>query len=643
MLAAPDAPRSAHPSAPCSRAGSRWLTRWLAPLLCVVLGLLFAVHTSWPALVDPLVVADDARQHAFWWPRLHDPSLFPNDPIADYYQAEAPPGFVAVAWALTLATDTVTASAILPLLLTVVLAAGAFALGRSLWRRTDAALLGAVLLCWSAWQYDDLSSSSPRGFAMPLLVVFLAALAARRDWLAVLLVALQALLYPLGCATMLGTWMLLLAGRFVAAAVRAGSGKGIGAGVGVGIGEAAGTGTAVDTGTSMGTGTRAGAGAGSGAGGTDRPSSAMGAVRALGRAPIWLGLAVVLAVLLFTLGQQSARAYGPSVTAEQARGMPEFQSGGRASYFIPDPVRFWLDSTRSGLALTVKDPLLGGLPALTIPFVLAVGLVIWGLAGWRRWCAPPVVPRDGAWVLVALLATSLLLFGAAHLLLYALYLPARHVQFSLPIVWALAGGLAWALLGDRIGDRLSDALGNVLTRRQALQGRVRSLGWFRSAAPLAGLTLLVLHAPPVGTFYVAGRHPAIYAYLRTTPPAMRVAALPTDSSMIPLLAERPVLVSWEHALPYHATYYVPLRARMRALSSAYYAESPVPLARLLGREQVGIVLANVSALERYQQQVSGRAPALAALAEQCGVFRERELVVVPAACIRRAATETQPG
>ena len=45
------------------------------------------------------------------------------------------------------------------------------------------------------------------------------------------------------------------------------------------------------------------------------------------------------------------------------------------------------------------------------------------------------------------------LFVAAHLLLYTLYLPARHVQFSLPLVWAMAGGLFWARLGERLVAR----------------------------------------------------------------------------------------------------------------------------------------------------------------------------------------------
>ena len=39
------------------------------------------------------VVQDDARQHVFWMMRYVDPSLFPNDLIADYFQSVAPFGY----------------------------------------------------------------------------------------------------------------------------------------------------------------------------------------------------------------------------------------------------------------------------------------------------------------------------------------------------------------------------------------------------------------------------------------------------------------------------------------------------------------------------------------------------------------------
>lgn len=330
-----------------------------------------------------------------------------------------------------------------------------------------------------------------------------------------------------------------------------------------------------------------------------------------------LGAATAIALTIVVVGQRDASRFGPTVTAEQAREMPEFQPGGRSTYFVPDPYKFWIESTRSGLALVPKDDRLGGLPALTIPFLLAVSLAVWWGLGRMGWAVPPAIPRQGR-LLLALLVAALGVFAVAHVLLFLLYLPARHVQFSLPIVWALGGGLMWTLLGNRL---------------IRLRGR---LSRFSGLFVVAGIALLVLHAPPRGSFYVTGRHPAIYTYLRATPPDTRVAALPADSSILPLFGQRAVLTSFEHALPYHLGYYEPFRSRTRALTTAYYAPTLVPLVRLIEDEQIGLIVANAATLERRRADPPDR-PALERALARCGVLRERDLVVVSAECLRELA------
>ena len=123
---------------------------WLALTLAVCLG--FALRTSRPALFNPLVAHDDVRQHVFWVPRLHDATLFAGDWIADYYQSQAPVGYLAVYWVATLFADALTVSKMLPLVLTVVLALAGYWLALTLWRRPDAAAVSTVLLLWSVWQ-----------------------------------------------------------------------------------------------------------------------------------------------------------------------------------------------------------------------------------------------------------------------------------------------------------------------------------------------------------------------------------------------------------------------------------------------------------------------------------------------------------
>jgi hypothetical protein len=543
---------------------------WLVLTIVVCLG--FAVRVSRPALVNPLVVHDDVRQHVFWVPRLHDPALFAGDWIADYYESQSPAAYRAVYWLATLAVDAILASKIIPLVLTVVLAVAAFALGRALWRRDDAAALGAVLLGWCVWQYDDVASATPRAYALPLLTIQLAALAAGRWRLALLVLPIQAVFYPLGCplpVVTMGLWALWRA-------------RGCGWGIGL--------------------------------------------LRRALPDLVSLGVVTAVALVLVGLGQVDAARFGPTVSAAEARTMPEFQPGGRASYFVPGWYEFWLRSSRSGFALGPTDPLRGVLPVLVIPVTLAAGLGGWLLAARLGWAAAPRVPRSGM-LLVGLLAASLLLFAAAHVLLFLLYLPARYVQFSLPLTWALAGGLGWVLLGERLAARLGS------------RGAWTGLSGGELAA-LVGVMLLAVHAPPPGDFYVAGRYPAIYAYLRQTPPDTLVGALPADSNILPVFGQRPILTSYEHALPYQPGYYLPLRERTEEFRAAYYAPTLAPMVAVLKQYHVGVVIVDADALERRRRADRDHPPALERVLDRCGVLRERELVVLPAACIEAAAARS---
>ena len=81
-----------------SRASRKEWWFWLA------LSLAFSFTFGWLAFqqgtAGPYVVQDDARQHVFWMQRYLDPSLFPNDPIADYFQGVAPIGYKSLYWAI---------------------------------------------------------------------------------------------------------------------------------------------------------------------------------------------------------------------------------------------------------------------------------------------------------------------------------------------------------------------------------------------------------------------------------------------------------------------------------------------------------------------------------------------------------------
>src|SRR5687768_12197180 len=70
--------------------------RWL--IAALVVACYYSAMALRAAFARPDLVQDDARLHVFWMARFRDPTLFPNDIIADYFQAVAPAGYKAIYW-----------------------------------------------------------------------------------------------------------------------------------------------------------------------------------------------------------------------------------------------------------------------------------------------------------------------------------------------------------------------------------------------------------------------------------------------------------------------------------------------------------------------------------------------------------------
>jgi len=69
--------------------------RWCL-ILCLVAAFIYGLLGLQTGFQGDWVVQDDARQHVFWMERYLDPELFPNDLIADYFQAVAPLGYTSI-------------------------------------------------------------------------------------------------------------------------------------------------------------------------------------------------------------------------------------------------------------------------------------------------------------------------------------------------------------------------------------------------------------------------------------------------------------------------------------------------------------------------------------------------------------------
>jgi hypothetical protein len=526
--------------------------------------------------LDPAVVQDDARQHVFWMQRLVDPSLFQDDLFADYFKSQPPPGYVLLFRLLLLVADPLMASKLLPPVLGLVSALFTFLLVERLYPSRLAAFLATVLASWYVWQYDDLPTGSPRAFLLPLTVVLLYGLVAGwRWWLVVGVVATAALLYPSAAALGVG----LLGARLVCLKCW--------------------------------------------------PPRLAADRRA------WLSVAVGAGAVLLLLAPAllGSSPFGPTVDAQTAREMPEFGPNGRNEFFVMNPYAYWIESYRSGFDLRVTDALVPGLPIFYELLVLAGLLPIAVVVGRRLKSGPSLGPTVELVIQVTL--ASLTLFLLAHALLFRLYLPARFVSGTVPLVLAIAAGVGGAAL---LGQAVSG-----VRHRQA--GLVSAL----AAGLLAGG--LALYPARFDGNFVRDRTPSVTAYLRTLPADALVVGVPTDADSVPAFAARRVLTNREYALAYHLGFYGQVERRTRDLVDAYYAESPRQLADLTARYGVGVYLVNRAAFdpatavdawagsfEPYTSLVldrvgRGRRFALLEAVRRCGVLTEADVTVVPANCL----------
>ena len=543
---------------------------WLA--VALVLSGLFVARTMAPALQGPGVIQDDARQHVFWMWRWTDPALFPNDLIADYFAAQAPAGYTTLYWLLVRVVDPLAAGKLVPPFLGLAAALFTFLFVLRLSRLPSAAFLTTILATWYVWQYDDLPSGSPRAFLLPLLAAQLWLLAVGRRWPAVAVAVLGALFYPTAGALMtaiLGARLLRL----------------------------------------------------------DCWPPRLSRDRA-----DWLAVVVAGALaLLFVLPTLLAGGFGPAVSADAARAMPEFAPGGRNAFFVPNPYDYWIASYRGGLDLRVYDV---AYPRVPILFGLAALAALLPLTLVARLCAAATA-RSELSLLVHVLLASFALFFLAHLVLFRLYLPSRFVQWSLPLVLAVAAGVGLTLLFELVTGRLTGALGTAA----------------RATLPLAFAVGLTLHPARYDGNFVPDRYPRVTAFLSAQPPDTLVAAVPTEADSVPSFAQRPVLTAREYALAYHTGYYAELSRRTRDLIDAYYTDSPRRVREVADRYGIDYFLVNRTAydpvtfadawageFEPYVSEIRGqlrRSGRYALLDEtrRCGLFTEGNVTVVPANCI----------
>jgi len=440
------------------------------------------------AFAADYVLADDVRQHVFWMFRFLDPALFPNDPIADYFQSIAPPGFSALYRALAvLGIDPLFASKVIPLPLGLLTVAFFFGAAMRLLRSARAASLAAVLLCQCLWLSTDLCSATPRAFFYPFFCAFLYCQVTNRQAAGLIAIFLQGLFFPPGALVSLGIVALSLLSFS-----------------------------------------------------QHRP------VLVRRAQPYLFFIAACAAVVLPTLLYlRAAQKFGPITSYSAAQQMTEFAPGGRVPFFYPDLWNCWMHGA-------------GGLHIQSRPSWLFAAF-LWPLLA----CFPRQFPllhrfRHARKFLLQIALSALLLFAAAHLLLFRLYLPSRYTQHPSRILFAVAAAGAITALLD------------FFLRWAASRS-------FKAAPVLVTLFLLWIVCFPVflsrfpRVGYIEGNAKNLYQFFAKQPPSIRIASIADEANNLPSFCRRTIIFGIETAVPFHLGYYLPLRDRGLAIARAQYS------------------------------------------------------------------------
>jgi hypothetical protein len=552
-----------------------------------------------------LVVQDDARQHVFWMQRFLEPGLFPNDLIADYFQSVAPAGYALLyRFMAAVGIAPLLLSKLLPPLLGLITTTFCFGVTMELFPVPFAGFLASVLLNQSLWMQDGLISATPKAFVYPLFLPFLYYFLRQNSLATGIFIALLGLFYP--------QYVLIVAVILLMQAITYPSkqlnftAKTFPEITQVEIGHPKCRGDSRIASTFRG----------------DSQSRRNYCFK-------FLGSNLMIAGFILLIYALTSSEFGPTISASQARELPEFLPGGRSQFFMDDPWGFWFHG-RSGIALS----------AILTPVFMALGFLLPILLKF-----PPVftlVPSVSSRIriLLEIVIAALLMFFAAHVLLFKLHLPSRYTQHSLRMVMAWAAAIAFTILLDALW-RWGQSVPQKIT-----------VGIIS-----AGLTIAFLFYPQLAmnnfpwTSYQRGEQPELYAFLQQQPTDILIASLAEEANNLPTFAHRSILAAREYAIPYHWGYYERFRNRLHRMIQAQYSPNSRDVVNFLEEEGVDWWLIEKGAFtpgylsynrwlnpyavtqEAIANLEAGIQPAIATLMTQCSGFETAEFAVLSASCI----------
>jgi len=533
------------------------------------------------AFGNQYAVQDDAREYVFWMQRFVDPTILPHDLIAEYFTSITPTGYKALYHLMAnLGISPLLFSKLLPIALSLITTVYCFGVSLQLFPVPLAGFIASLLLNQSLWVTDNLAAGIPRSFIYPLFLAFLYYLLKRAWWQVCAIAILQGLFYPL--LVFISSGLLLLR---------------------------------------------------------------------LWRWRCWMPqfdrrqcycllLAVGLGVLTLIPYALTSSKFGPTVTAVEARTMPELWVGGRHPFFDSNVWRFWLGGEHSRIFPLLLPPLIW--TGLLFPAML------------RRPDRFPLIRQitSRATILPEVIGVSFSLYVAAHALWLNLFFPSRYTEHTLRILMALVSGIVLTTLLEKAFQSWEPRKSSDSCQKNR---RKKNWQWL-----LTGALALILFLYPL-LFNISPQKGSkvsleseLYNFLQAQPRDILIASLSEEASNISTFAQRSVLFSREHALPFHMGYYRKIRQRCIDLIQAQYSQDLTVAQQLIQKYGISFWLLDQNAftpkylmnnnrrwLSSFQPIFAdasmslehGQIPAVAKLTRRCSVVQGKKIVLLSATCI----------
>jgi hypothetical protein len=535
---------------------------------------IYALLALQQAFASDYVVQDDARQHIFWMSRFLDPELFNNDLIADYYESVSPWGVKTLYQGVAmLGIEPQLFNKFLPGILALIITVFSFAVSLEILPIPFGAFVTTLILNQNVWAAQGTISGTAKDFVYPLFFIFLYFWLKRSLWGVCFTLFLGSIFYPPMILIFAGAlfWQLWQFKGLIPRLVQ------------------------------------------------NR------------QVHLFSGISLAVAFILLVPYVLASSEYGPTVTLEQARNIPQFTAGGRTSFFTDNFWEYWFINIRSGL--TIQE--------VFVPDLAIAGLFLPLLFKFPQ--RFPLLEKINPKIsyFKDLLIPSFGWFFLAHAVLFKLYLPSRYVARSLRVVIILAAGITLMVLLTAV---LSWAIDRPTSQAKAL-----------TAQAVTVLLIILLIGNPFSEkkfLYVTGTYPELYEFIKEQPKDTLIASLADEADNIASFTNRSVLSSREHAIPYHMGYFLPLRKRIFDLIEAQYSPNLTRAKDFLQRYGVDLWLIENSSFnalyladnrwltdqqpvtqEAIEELEQGIVPAIALLQDTCTVFKDDRYTVLESACI----------